>query len=421
MKVVFAWPNHSILKRASSWWEVGSCWDRPQNISWRCLGLKQGGGGIAEDLPHLKLMRQGQISLGGKWAALQVGYTKRTQAFGRLVLAHRYSDQTRRCGSEAVKGRHITSMSYQGSPHSLNGNGHSNGHPSWGNGNGHPHPNPNTLPPLPRPEMRSPYAHAQNVGHTHNHNHNNNHTHAHTHNPYPTPSNQYYSPSPSHHRPQYTMTPPDLNQYGRLPPPPPPPTHSNSYHLQPPQPPQPQMFIQPSQIFQPPPPHMGQLHSISRNNNNAPPSNSMYINPAAMSSPAPAPAPEPQQDASKVLISLAEEYFDAAHELAPSASVLMTPAHVEAYQRLVATGLKCLDAALKRGKLPPRLEASVRLRYAGVLHEETDNTMEAETALTKGISLCERVCFFGNHEGYKIASDLGRTTTTISCTPCSIY
>ncbi|CAG8962054.1 hypothetical protein HYFRA_00005096 [Hymenoscyphus fraxineus] len=143
------------------------------------------------------------------------------------------------------------------------------------------------------------------------------------------------------------------------------------------------MFIQPSQIFQPlPPAHLGQPNPSPRNY--AP--NSMYINPGAMSSP----APDRQQDTSKLLISLAEEYFDAAHELGPSVSVLLTPTHVEAYQRLIATGLKCLDAALKRGKLPPRMEANVRLRYAGVLHEETENTLEAETALSKGISLCER-------------------------------
>jgi hypothetical protein len=37
------------------------------------------------------------------------------------------------------------------------------------------------------------------------------------------------------------------------------------------------------------------------------------------------------------------------------------------------------------------MEAKVRLRYAGVLFEETENYMEAETALSQGIILCEQV------------------------------
>lgn len=35
----------------------------------------------------------------------------------------------------------------------------------------------------------------------------------------------------------------------------------------------------------------------------------------------------------------------------------------------------------------------MRLRYARTLFEETDNDIEAETALSKGIDLCERVSF----------------------------
>ena len=91
-------------------------------------------------------------------------------------------------------------------------------------------------------------------------------------------------------------------------------------------------------------------------------------------------------------MSLAEELFDAAHELAPSVALSMTNENVEAYEKLIATGLGCLDTALKNVKLSPRLEANIRLRYAGVLYEETENFMEAETALSRGIALCERVC-----------------------------
>jgi hypothetical protein len=97
-----------------------------------------------------------------------------------------------------------------------------------------------------------------------------------------------------------------------------------------------------------------------------------------------------------LLLPLAEEYFEAAHKLGPLISTSMAPNNVDTYQRLIATGLGCLDAALRKGKLTPRIEATVRLRYAGILHEETENTMEAETALAKGIVLCERVRIFSS-------------------------
>lgn len=92
-----------------------------------------------------------------------------------------------------------------------------------------------------------------------------------------------------------------------------------------------------------------------------------------------------------LLVALAEEYFEAAHELAPAVAASMTDTDVHAYEKLIATGLGCLDTALKHVRLPPRLEANIRLRYAGVLYEETENSMEAEIALSKGLALCDRV------------------------------
>lgn len=93
----------------------------------------------------------------------------------------------------------------------------------------------------------------------------------------------------------------------------------------------------------------------------------------------------------KLLISLAEEYFQAAYDIAPTAALSMSSADVGSYEKLVATGLGCLETALGQVKLPPRLEANIRLRYAGVLLEETENSREAEGCLSKGIALCERV------------------------------
>ena len=92
-----------------------------------------------------------------------------------------------------------------------------------------------------------------------------------------------------------------------------------------------------------------------------------------------------------LLPALAEEYFAAAHGLGLATAQRMDRDAVHKYQKLIATGLGCLEASLAGGKLEPRLEAKIRLRYAGILLEDTDNVVEAETALSKGITLCEQV------------------------------
>lgn len=97
-------------------------------------------------------------------------------------------------------------------------------------------------------------------------------------------------------------------------------------------------------------------------------------------------------DVPMLLIALADEYFAAAHKIGSSVARVMTDNLSAEYQKLIATGLGCLEATFKKMRLTPRLEAKVRLRYAGVLFEETENYMEAETALSQGILLCEQVC-----------------------------
>ncbi|KAI9646602.1 hypothetical protein NHQ30_004597 [Ciborinia camelliae] len=91
-----------------------------------------------------------------------------------------------------------------------------------------------------------------------------------------------------------------------------------------------------------------------------------------------------------LMVSLAEEYFGAAHELAPAVAVAMTEENVHEYHKLITVGLECLTIALKQLKLPARMEAKVRLRIAGIIYEETNNYAEAETMLSQGIILCER-------------------------------
>ncbi|KAJ6024572.1 hypothetical protein N7540_005369 [Penicillium herquei] len=99
---------------------------------------------------------------------------------------------------------------------------------------------------------------------------------------------------------------------------------------------------------------------------------------------------KPPVDYQVLLLSLADEYLNAAHLMGTQTALLSNHADVEGYYKLVATGLGCLEAVLKNWRLQPRKEALVRLRYARTLFEETENDIEAETALSKGIDLCER-------------------------------
>lgn len=102
----------------------------------------------------------------------------------------------------------------------------------------------------------------------------------------------------------------------------------------------------------------------------------------------------PPLDYQILLLSMAEEYFAAAYGRGSMADMVRRETEVQEYYKLIATGLGCLEAVLKHFKLQPESEAIVRLRYATVLYEETENTMEAEEALSKGISICDRHRFF---------------------------
>ncbi|KAI1283652.1 cohesin loading factor-domain-containing protein [Xylaria sp. FL0933] len=108
-------------------------------------------------------------------------------------------------------------------------------------------------------------------------------------------------------------------------------------------------------------------------------------------SPALAPALIPhQQDTPSLLICMAEEFFAKARRGVRDVAVNLDGPSVHDYQKLMATGLACLEVAIGSNKLAPRVEALSRLQYASILCAETNNVMEAETALTKGITLCER-------------------------------
>ncbi|CAJ0554095.1 Ff.00g126070.m01.CDS01 [Fusarium sp. VM40] len=91
-----------------------------------------------------------------------------------------------------------------------------------------------------------------------------------------------------------------------------------------------------------------------------------------------------------IMVAVAEECFDKARGSVHDVAMSLDGALLDEYQKLISTGLACLEACLQSNRLSPRQEAKMRLRYATVLLEETENSMEAETAITKGISLCEK-------------------------------
>ena len=109
----------------------------------------------------------------------------------------------------------------------------------------------------------------------------------------------------------------------------------------------------------------------------------------------PTPYQTPPLDYQLLLLSLAEEYFAAAYGYGSMVDIARRETEIRSYYKMMATGLGCLEAVLKHFKMQPEREAMVRLRYATILFEETENTMEAEETLNKGIVLCDRYHFFG--------------------------
>ncbi|KAL8734508.1 MAG: hypothetical protein Q9166_001408 [cf. Caloplaca sp. 2 TL-2023] len=110
--------------------------------------------------------------------------------------------------------------------------------------------------------------------------------------------------------------------------------------------------------------------------------------------PIPGPSQLPPLDYQLLLLSLAEDYIAAAHRQGSLRALVDREIDMRQYYKLVATGLGCLEVVLKRFKLQPQTEAAVRLRYASVLYDETQNTREAEQTLSEGIKLCDRYRFF---------------------------
>lgn len=112
------------------------------------------------------------------------------------------------------------------------------------------------------------------------------------------------------------------------------------------------------------------------------------------SAPTRSPSQLPPVDYQLLLLSLAEDYLAAAHGQGSLKALVDREINMRQYYKLIATGLTCLEVVLKRFKLQPQMEATVRLRYASVLYDETQNMREAEQTLSEGIKLCDRYRIF---------------------------
>lgn len=106
-----------------------------------------------------------------------------------------------------------------------------------------------------------------------------------------------------------------------------------------------------------------------------------------------APAKALPTDLSVLLLQAADEYINAARCLGPLAALARKEDDLQKYYKLMATALGCMEATLKNYVLPPREQATLMLRYASLLIEETDNDIEIEETLSKGIALCARSKF----------------------------
>jgi hypothetical protein len=103
--------------------------------------------------------------------------------------------------------------------------------------------------------------------------------------------------------------------------------------------------------------------------------------------------PPPKQlpaDFSILLLTAADEYIAAARGMGSLVVRDRREADLQQYYKLISTGLGCMDTVLKQFNMVPRDEAKLRLRYASLLIEETDNTAEIDEVLSKQIQLCVR-------------------------------
>ncbi|KAG5437346.1 hypothetical protein PCANB_000776 [Pneumocystis canis] len=91
-----------------------------------------------------------------------------------------------------------------------------------------------------------------------------------------------------------------------------------------------------------------------------------------------------------VLWPLAEDFFAEAKRIAPFCTI-HGDINFERYYKLVATGLRCLEALLQYQQLQVNIEIRTRFRMADIIFHETNEFQKAEQILSKGIILAQTV------------------------------
>lgn len=90
----------------------------------------------------------------------------------------------------------------------------------------------------------------------------------------------------------------------------------------------------------------------------------------------------PSVDYQAALLALSDEYISVAYGMQD----LNTDEQIEEYHELIATGIGCLESALKNYRHPDaRKEARIRLRLAALFIEETENDMEVSWSGRRGL------------------------------------
>lgn len=113
---------------------------------------------------------------------------------------------------------------------------------------------------------------------------------------------------------------------------------------------------------------------------------------AAASTTAKSTSKQTSLDYQPVLLALSDEYIKAAYSMTGALSTAeVSEEALDTYHALLSTGMGCLETIIRNYHVSdPRKEARIRLRLASLLYEETDNDMETEEILSKGITICER-------------------------------
>jgi hypothetical protein len=95
-----------------------------------------------------------------------------------------------------------------------------------------------------------------------------------------------------------------------------------------------------------------------------------------------------------LLLQLSDQYITEARSLTGACAYDQEDADPERYFELMGAGMTCLATVLKQQNwmmgMPPRQAAMLRLRYATLLYEETEDDEQLGEFLSKSITFCDR-------------------------------